>query len=175
MNTLKILLLLLLVTGCSQIDIKHYQGSTPSFDFFTYFQGETKGWGIVQDRKGVVTRQFVVDIVGTRDDDTLILKENFTWNDGEESQRTWILQKKGDHDFTGSADDVAGTAIGSSYGNALNWRYNLYINVDGTKWKIHLDDWMFLQPDGILINTTEMSKFGLHLGEITIVFRKTLP
>jgi hypothetical protein len=31
---------------------------------------------------------------------------------------------------------------------------------------------MFLQQDGVLINRAEVTKFGLRLGEVTIVFRK---
>nr|WP_287705750.1 DUF3833 family protein [Halomonas sp.] len=35
-----------------------------------------------------------------------------------------------------------------------------------------MDDWMYLQPDGRLINRTAMKKFGFTLGEITLVFEQ---
>jgi hypothetical protein len=57
----------------------------------------------------------------------------------------------------------------------LNWNYYLNVEVDGTTWKLFLDDWMFLHQDRILINRTSMNKFGFHVGDITITFSKDKP
>lgn len=171
-----VLFLSIFLVGCSTVDITNYDGTKPKLDLFTYFQGETRGWGIVQNRTGKVVRQFVVDIEGTMPQpDTVVLEEFFTWRDGEKSQRTWTIVKTSANAFKGSADDVVGEANGSSFGNVLNWKYYLNIEVGGTKRKIHLDDWMFMQEDNVLINRTAMSKWGIHLGDITIVFNKTVP
>ncbi len=168
-----VVILAMALSGCSAADVSMYQGKHPEFDLFTYFQGETRGWGIVQDRKGMVTRQFVVDIEGTVDDQgRLLLKEDFDWSDGEQSNRTWTISRTPDGEFIGRADDVVGDAVGKSAGNALQWVYTLQVEVDGKTWKVALDDWMFLQPDEVVINRTEMSKFGLKVGDVTMVFRK---
>jgi hypothetical protein len=37
---------------------------------------------------------------------------------------------------------------------------------------VQLDDWMILQPHGVLMNRARMSKFGIELGQITISFSK---
>lgn len=163
----------LTTTGCSKVDLRQYQDNEPRFSLFEYFHGETTGWGMVQDRQGNLLRRFVVDITGTIDaEQRLTLEEHFHWDDGEISSRTWTIAKTGEHTFTGTAADVHGNAMGAAYGNVLNWRYFLDIEVSGRTWKIHLDDWMFLQEDDVLINKTRMSKFGFALGDITIVFRK---
>ena len=165
--------ILLLLTGCSAIDTQRYTDNTPQLDLYTYFTGNTRGWGIVQDRKGVLTRQFVVDIIGeVTEDSQLILKENFNWSDGEKSSRVWVLSKKDNHNFTGTAGDVIGQAEGTLYGNVLNWQYQLNLKVDDSTWKITFDDWMFLVSEELLLNKATMSKFGFKVGEITIVFRK---
>jgi hypothetical protein len=161
-----------MMTGCSAIDVAEYRGSKPTFSFFDYFTGETKGWGIVQDRKGKVNRQFVVHITGEVDGETLTLFEQFTWRNGERTTRTWKIKKTGEHTFSGTAGDVVGNALGTTYGNVLNWKYPLIIETEGSTWKVSLDDWMFLLPDNVLLNKTEMSKFGIHLGDVTIAFRK---
>jgi len=167
------LVIIFLLAGCSTIDIRQYSSNEPRLDLFGYFQGETKGWGIVQDRKGVVTRQFTVAIKGTVDNEgRLILEEDFDWSDGEKSKRTWILSKHNSHSYSGQAEDVIDSARGTLYGNVLNWQYMLNLNVDGTTWKITFDDWMFLVSDDILLNKATMSKFGLKVGEVTIVFQK---
>lgn len=166
-------ILLLLVAGCSAIDVQRYSGNEPRLDFFEYFTGNTRGWGIVQDRKGVLTRQFVVDILGeVQEDGRLVLREQFVWSDGEQSERRWVLTKGDEHNFTGSAPDVVDLADGTLYGNVLNWQYRLKLKVKDSIWKIHFDDWLFQVDDDMLINRATMSKFGFTVGEVTIVFRK---
>ena len=164
---------LLVMVGCSKVDLDQYVDNQPKLDIMDYFSGKTTGWGIVQDRSGKLLRQFVVDIVGTREgDDTIVLDEKFRWSDGERSTRVWTIKKSADGTFTGTAGDVVGTATGQASGNVLNWNYHLNVEVDGTTWKLFLDDWMFLHQDQVLINRTSMSKFGFHVGDITITFSK---
>jgi hypothetical protein len=176
MNKALIILLLFFLTGCSSIDMQRYSNNKPELDLFNYFEGSTIGWGIVQDRKGVLLRQFVVTIDGSIDDNgQLTLMEDFDWSDGEKSSRKWILTKDDAHTFSGTASDVIDKADGTLYGNVLNWKYRLNLKVDNTTWKITFDDWMFLVSDDLLINKATMSKFGFEVGEITIVFQKQLP
>jgi len=167
------LLVLIFMTGCSAVDMEQYSSNSPKLDLFDYFIGETKGYGIVQDRKGTLTRQFTVDITGIiQADGSLNLYEKFDWSDGEKSTRTWKISKKNQHLYSGTAEDVASPADGIAYGNVLNWQYLLNLKVDDSTWKIKFDDWMFLVTDQVLINKARMSKFGLTVGEVTIVFQK---
>lgn len=167
------LVLATLLFGCSKVDVMQYEENKPELDVFTYFEGETTGWGIVQNRSGKLLRQFVVAINGTiTEKDTIVLDEAFTWSDGEQSKRIWTIKKTEENSYEGTADDVVGSALGTSSGNALNWRYYLNIDADDSTWKVHFDDWMFLQPDQVVINKASMSKFGIHLGDITIAFTK---
>ncbi|MGB3212897.1 MAG: DUF3833 domain-containing protein [Desulforhopalus sp.] len=174
MRLLLTALLLVLFSGCSTVDMRQYSTNEPTLDLFAFFQGETKGWGIVQDRKGTLTRQFTVDIRGTVNSsaDRLTLEEDFNWSDGEKSKRTWVLSRINAHNLTGTAEDVINEATGTLYGNVLNWQYKLNLKVDDTTWKITFDDWMFLVREDLLLNRAIMSKFGLKVGEVTIVFQK---
>lgn len=173
MKQIVVFAMLTLLSSCSAVDIKEYNSNNPKLHLFDYFTGETKGYGIVQDRKGTLTRQFTVDITGTiLMNGGLKLYEKFDWSDGEKSTRTWIISKNGDHLYSGSAEDVAGLADGVAYGNVLNWQYQLNLKVDDDIWKIKFDDWMFLVTDQVLINKAKMSKFGMMVGEVTIVFQK---
>ena len=168
-----IVIISLLLSGCAKVDIEKYGNNTPQFDLVEYFSGVTIGWGILQNRKGELLRQFVVKIDGSLDESrNLILHEDFHWNDGEISKRIWRITPQGNRQYIGVADDVVGTAEGRSAGSALNWTYTLAIEVDGSTWDIKFDDWMFLQQDGVLLNRAEMSKFGFKVGEVTIAFQK---
>jgi hypothetical protein len=37
---------------------------------------------------------------------------------------------------------------------------------------VHFNDWMFLQPSGVLLNRARVSKFGITIGEVTLAFMK---
>lgn len=166
--------MLILLQGCTAMKIEDYEGTTPALVLEEYFLGNVTAWGIFQDRKGTVKRQFVVDITGSLDEKGLKLIEDFRYRDGEESRRVWYIEKTGEHSYEGRAKDVVGTATGTAYGNVLHWNYDLQLAVKDKIWKVHFDDWMFLQEDGVLINRATMSKFGIKLGEVTIVFRKAV-
>ncbi len=155
------------------MNVQDYKQHKPSLSLFDYFQGETKGWGMFQDRNGQLKRQFVVDIKGTIDDQgRLVLEEDFVWNDGEKSKRIWTITKEENNKFSGTASDVIGTAKGASAGNAFHWNYVLNLPVGDKTYKVNFDDWMFLQPNGVLLNRAKMSKFGFRLGEVFISFKK---
>jgi hypothetical protein len=61
---------------------------------------------------------------------------------------------------------------GEAAGNALRWRYVLALPIDGRVWHVDFDDWMFLIDDRVMLNRSEMKKFGLHLGQVTLSFTR---
>ena len=162
----------LLTVGCSKMNIEDFEGKQPKFVLEQYFNGKTRAWGIVKDRFGNIRRQFTVDMTGTWDGQVLTLDESFNYDDGETDNRIWKIRKISAHDYEGEAEDVVGKAIGKAYGSALNWSYTLALKISGRTWNVKFDDWMFLQPDGVLFNSAEMSKFGITIGEITLFFKK---
>ena len=83
----------------------------------------------------------------------------------------WSIEKIAPASYEGTADDVIGSAKGIVSGNTLNWKYDMRLKV-GSKVKVHFDDWMFLQPNGVLINKATVSKLGLDIGRVTIAFTK---
>ena len=135
-----------------------------------YFNGTTRAWGLFEDRFGNVRRQFTVDIAGSWDGTTLTLDEHFVYADGETDRRVWTIEKTGPHSYQGRAGDVIGVANGQRHGNALNWRYDVNLKIGGRAWRVTFDDWMFLQPDGVLLNRARVSKWGVEIGEVTLVF-----
>lgn len=163
---------LLTLTGCSTVKPEQYRDQRPELRIEQYFLGDTRAWGIVQDRAGNVKRRFQVDLFGQWEDDEFKLSEYFRFSDGETDTRTWYIRPDGEHGYEGRAGDVDGVATGTAYGNALNWQYVLFLPVKGKTWRVKFDDWMFLQEDGVLVNRATLSKFGIRLGEITIFFTR---
>ena len=153
--------------------LEDFSNAKQTFVLEEYFAGKTTAWGLYEDRFGTVKRQFVVDITGSWDGKQLILDEDFTFADGEKSTRQWRITKLADGRYEGRADDVIGVATGRQSGNALSWRYVLDLKIsDQSTLAVTFDDWMFLQPGGVLMNRARMSKFGIELGQVTISFMK---
>lgn len=161
-----------LLSGCSSMSVNDLADTSPKLNLFDYFEGETRAWGIFQGRGGELKRQFVVDIRGEVEGDLLTLTEDFVYADGEVSQRIWRVKKTGQGRYTGTAADVVGEARGESAGSALNWRYTLQLPYGEGTVNVNFDDWMFLQPDGVLINRAKVKKFGFTVGEVTLVFKR---
>lgn len=161
-----------IVSGCRSMHPQDFADNQPRLLIEEYFAGETRAWGIFEDRFGDLRRQFVVDIDGRWDGRELVLDESFRYSDGETDERVWRITKLDDHRYEGHAEDVIGTATGVAYGNALNWRYDLDLKVGEGSWRVHFDDWMFLQPGGVLINRARVRKWGVEIGEVTIFFSK---
>lgn len=166
------LIALLLVNGCSTMKPIDFRDNEPKLMLEKYFLGKTRAWGLFEDRFGTVRRQFTVDISGSRDGDDLVLDERFQYSDGETDRRVWRIRKTGEHSYEGRAADVIGVATGEAYGNALNWRYDMELTVGDRTFRVHFDDWMFLQPSGVLLNRAKVSKFAIDVGEVTLVFMK---
>jgi hypothetical protein len=169
---LTLLLATLLTSGCGTMNPRDFSDSSQRLDLFDYFQGHTLAWGLFEDRFGKLRRQFRVDISGTVDGDTLVLEEDFLYADGERQQRTWTITRNSDDTYTGRAADVVGEAHGETAGNALHWTYLMDLQIGDRQIRVAFDDWMFLQPDGVLLNRARVSKFGLEIGSVTLAFMK---
>ncbi len=160
------------LTACSGPTLNHYKGSEPPLDLKEYFSGPIKAWGVVQDRKGHVTRKFDISLVGTWEGDTGTLEELFDYYDGKTQKRTWTIKKLTDKSYEGSAGDIIGKATGNLEGNAMRWAYVMDLDVGNKTYRITFDDWMFLMNDGVLINRSYLKKFGITVAELTIFMQK---
>ncbi len=149
-----------------------FKNTEPVIKIEKYFEGEVEAWGILQNRKGKVTRQFKANMSGKFENNILTLEEDFYWKDGEKQKRIWKIEKIDEHNYLGTAPDVIGKAKGLSYGSAFKFEYDLMVPFKGKNIKISFDDWIFKQNDKIAINRATLTKFGFKVGELTVVFQK---
>lgn len=163
---------LTLLAGCAGPQVEEYRNEKPVLDLAKYFNGELEGWGLVHNRSGKVIKRFHVAMTGTWQNDKGTLEEDFSYADGSKSRRVWHLVKIDDYRYRGSAADVVGEAFGETRGNALRWRYVLSVPVDGKTYDVNFDDWMYLVDDKVMLNKSDMSKFGIGLGEVIVSFRR---
>jgi hypothetical protein len=163
------------LSGCAGPQIAQYTGEKPVLDLRTYFNGTLDAYGVFTDRSGKVVKRFVVVMRCQWNGDDGVLDEAFTYSDGTTQKRVWRMKHLGNGRFSGTADDVVGTAIGEQQGNAFRWGYTLLQPVDGKTYEVQFDDWRYLMDERVMLNKATMSKFGIRLGEVTLSFVKRLP
>jgi len=169
----RLLLTTLVLTGCASAPVpEDYAAEKPVLDLKTYFNGPMTAHGLFTDRAGKVQRRFVVQLVGRWQGDVGTLEEDFTYSDDKTERRVWTITALGNGHYRGTAADVIGEAQGEARGNALRWSYTLRLPVDGTTYDVQFDDWMYLMDSKVMLNKARMSKFGFHLGDVTLSFYK---
>jgi len=170
---LALLVAVLALAGCASAPTPaDYAAEEPALDLKQYFNGELVAHGLFTDRAGKVSRRFTVLLTGSWNGQQGTLDERFTYSDGKTERRVWRITDEGGGRYTGRADDVVGVAEGRAAGNALNWRYTLSLPVDGKVYEVQFDDWMYLMDERVMLNKAAMSKFGVHLGDVTLSFTK---
>lgn len=162
----------LILVGCGSIDGNQYIDQKPSMNLKSFFTGNIKAWGIVQDRSGNIVNRFDIDLVGTWKDNQGTLVEDFVFYDGTKQQRIWYITDEGNGNYTGYANDIPDQAKGVSFGNAVNWKYIMDVPVGDKTYRMTLDDWFWMMNDDVLINRSYMKKFGITFAEITIFMQK---
>jgi hypothetical protein len=162
----------LALAGCSGMKIEDFAGRTPALKIDEYFQGRTRAWGIFEDRFANLRREFTVDIEGKWEGDEFVLDEHFDYADGEKDRRVWRLKRTGPDSWEARTEDAIGVAIGRQAGNAFSFRYAINLKMGERRLAVNFDDWMYLQPDGLLLNRAYVTKWGFDIGSVTLAFRK---
>lgn len=170
-RSLAILLSYCLLTSCS-VSLSDYRGTDPQFKLEEFFNGKLLAWGTFQDYSGKVNRRFRVEMIGTWDGDKGVLDEDFFYADGEVQKRIWRLTKLSEGKYQGEADDIVGIAKGEVEGFALKWEYTMALPVDDDVYHLHFSDWMYLVDENNLINRASVTKFGIEVGEVTLLIQK---
>lgn len=144
-----------------------------TFRLEEFFLGRLAALGVVFDRFGRERRRFAADMDGAIVDGRLLLREDFTYDDGATETRTWRIRPLGQGRYEGEAGGVHGPALGTVEGHRFRWTYDYDLDVGGGRiWRVRLDDTMFLQDATQMLNRLTISKWGLRLGEVLITIRR---
>lgn len=168
-----LILTLLTLSACGMtMTEKDFENQTPKLVLEDFFSGNLVATGLFEDRFGNIRTQFTVDITGTFDGKTLTLDENFVYSDKSTEFRRWVIEKTGPDSYSGTTEQAIGEAVGTSSGNSFHWTYKFRLNVGDDIWKVKFDDWMVLQPNGVLLNKATVYRWGIKIGTVFLSFRK---
>ena len=162
----------IVLVSCTSVDVHTYSDYKPVMKPEVFFSGPMTAHGVIKNRAGKVVRYFNADMKGSWNGESVILDEDFIFNDGEMQKRVWTITKQPDGSYIGTAGDVVGEAIGNISGNSMFLKYVLAVPYKGRTINITIDDRMYLVEPNILINESEMTKFGIRVGKIILVIKK---
>ncbi len=160
------------MASCSNDKINQYEHNYPKLSLQEFLNGKITGYGIIEDFRSNVTKRFQFSGTALWTGDSGRFDEKITYSDGKVESRVWQIKKLSESSYEAYNPDLIGIAKIKVSGNAMNWQYTMKIKVDDSIYKINFDDWMYLMPDGQLINRNYFKKFGITVGELTLFMQK---
>lgn len=120
-----------------------------------------------------VKRAFTAYMDGSLSGDTFTLAERFEYDDGEKDQKTWVLTRQANGEWSGVREDVVGTARGWQDGKAFRLAYDVVLpNEDGTPgMKVHFQDVMVKRADGVVLNKASVGWWGFSVAGVDLEIR----
>ncbi len=167
------LLLVLFVFGCNRpMTVEAFHGTVPEFDPVAFWTGHTRSWGVVEDRVGAPTETIETDCVGTAEPGGVHLEQTLTEGDGTVRHRDWHLRRVGTGRFAATAQDMVGTAEGQAAGRVFHWDWVWATSPGNGLKNVTMHQWMYLMPDGTLMNRTVITKLGITVAQVSEQFRR---
>lgn len=127
--------------------------------------------GAIYGPTGRVASRFVGQFHVTWEGNTGIMDERFTYDDGREQHRSWTLSLGNDGRIRARADDLEGEGTGQQLGSAVRLRYRLKLDESRGGHVLDTTDWMYLAPNGTIINRSQFRKYGFKVAELIATMR----
>ncbi|WP_170396706.1 DUF3833 domain-containing protein [Ruegeria arenilitoris] len=148
-----------------------YSGTGPAFKMKGVLNGEILSEGLIYGPNGKMSNSFVARMVGKWDGNTGTLTEYFTYSNGKKMARKWHLTLGTGNTFTATADDIVGEGHGTISGSTVKLTYRIILPQDAGGHTLDVTDWMYLTENGVIMNRSEMRKFGIKVAELVATMR----
>ncbi|QJF49980.1 DUF3833 domain-containing protein [Roseobacter ponti] len=148
-----------------------YEDDHPVFDIRRHLNGPIVCEGIIYGPLGRVSSRFRADFNASWDGDTGVMKEHFVYDDGSVQDREWRLTLRPDGAIRAQADDVVGDGLGRQSGSTVLLRYRIRLPEASGGHVLNTTDWMYLTPDGTIMNRSQFRKFGIKVAELVATMR----
>ena len=142
-----------------------------TFDIRERLNGPLLCDGVIYGPLGKVTSRFTAEIEARWDDDTCVMSERFEYDSGRRQDREWRLAVTEDGQIRAEADDVLGAGSGRQDGSAVQLNYCIKLPDDAGGHALDVTDWMYLTPNGVIMNRSQFRKFGIKVAELVATMR----
>ncbi len=161
----------LVLAGCGAPSPPGFEG--PAIDPVAFFTGHVTSWGVEENRAGQPVATVTTDCTGTPDGaESIRMVQVLHVGTAAPQTRIWHFERNAAGQYLGTANDMAGTAIGTVDGRAFHWRWVLKTHPGDPLLNVGMDQWMYRMPDGDVMIRTEVTKFGLRLTQVSEEFEK---
>lgn len=134
------------------------------------FAGRTYARGVFTNGLTGSKRPFSVTLDGRWNGKVLTLREAFVYDDGERDVKTWQLTRTGPGTYTGTREDVVGEAVVYTQGDIVRLGYDIDLPTSSGAVRLRFEDVIERRGDGTIVNRAIVSKFGLPIGDVDLVF-----
>jgi hypothetical protein len=148
-----------------------YENEGPAFDMRKHLNGPILCEGVIYGPMGRVSSRFVADFEATWEGDSGVMKEHFVYDDGSVQDREWRLELSSNGAIRARADDVVGTGTGRQCGPTVLLRYDIRLPKESGGHVLNTVDWMYLTPNGTIMNRSQFRKFGFKVAELVATMR----
>lgn len=148
--------------------------STPKgaqIDLRRHLNGPILCEGVIYGPLGRVSSRFVARFDAAWTGNTGVMTEHFTYDDGSEQSREWNLSIGNDGRIRATAPDVIGEGTGQQSGDSMLLQYKIRLPETSGGHVLNAVDWMYLTPNGTIINRSQFRKFGLKVAELVATLR----
>lgn len=156
--------------GQSPADYANLPGE--AFDLRKHLNGPIACEGVIYGPLGRVASRFTGEFVANWDGNKGVMKEHFLYDSGSEQFREWHLTLGNDGRIRAEAADVVGTGQGVQSGPTVQLRYRIRLADDAGGHVLDTIDWMYLAPNGTIVNRSQFRKFGIKVGELVATMRR---
>ena len=156
--------------GQSPRDYANGQGT--AFDLRTHLNGPIVCEGVIYGPTGRVTSRFVGDFHAEWDGNNGVMTERFHYDSGEEVLREWKLTLGNDGRIRARASDVVGEGTGVQSGPTVQLKYKYKLPPEQGGHVLDTTDWMYLAPNGTIVNRSQFRKYGIKVAELVATMRR---
>lgn len=142
------------------------------FDLRRHLDGSFTCDGVIYGPMGRVASRFSADFDVSWEGNRGVMAEKFRYDSGTVQDREWRLELGNDGTVRADADDVVGHGIGRQHGSAMHLKYRIRLTEDAGGHVLTVTDWMYLAPDGAIVNRSQFRKFGIKVAELVAVMRR---
>lgn len=143
----------------------------PMFNMREVFVGPIECEGVIYGPTGRVTSRFSADIHATWEGNIGTVKEKFLYDSGAIQHREWTFVLGNDGSIKAKAPDVIGEGHGMQMGSAVRLNYDIQLTEDAGGHVLSTTDWMYLAPNGNIVNRSQFRKFGVKVAELVATMR----
>lgn len=159
------------IAGFRSQRLADFAGKGPQFDPRQHLSGPILCEGMIYGPLGRLTSRFVADMEGRWTGNRASLTEEFTYDSGARQNRAWALTLGNNGAIRAEAEDIVGPGIGRCEGPACQMRYRLRLPAEAGGHLLDVEDWMYLAPNGTILNRSQFRKFGVKVAELIATMR----